>query len=198
MIKFNKLSQELPYILLKDKYNEALSKNQRNIEAVSISSYIKETSQVDSRYVNLKIINGKDFIFFSNYDSNKSKQFISNNNIAALIYWNNINTQIRIKAKIFKLEESLSDSYFVKREKAKNALAISSQQSQPISSFDLVKQNYLNTLRKEDLKKRPKYWGGYKFIPYEFEFWTGHQFRLNHRTQFKLVKGAWEKTLLQP
>ena len=41
MIKFNKLSQELPYILLKDKYNEALSKNQRNIEAVSISSYIK-------------------------------------------------------------------------------------------------------------------------------------------------------------
>jgi pyridoxamine 5'-phosphate oxidase len=198
MIKFKDLSQELPFILLKDKYDEALSKNQRNIEAISISSYKKDTDEVDSRYVNLKVINGKDFIFFSNYNSQKSKQFQSNNNIAALCFWNNINTQIRLKAKIFRLDESLSDSYFAERHKSKNALAISSKQSEPIKSYELIKKHYLNTLNKGNLKKRPEYWGGYRFVPYEFEFWTGHEFRLNHRTHFKLVKGAWEKTLLQP
>ena len=103
MIKFNKLSQEPPFVLLKEKYAEALNQNQSNIEAISISSYKKDTGEVDSRYVNLKIINGEDFIFFSNYNSHKSKQFESNNNIAVLIFWNNINTQIRMKAKIFKL-----------------------------------------------------------------------------------------------
>lgn len=198
MIKFKKLSQEPPFILLNDKYNEALNKNQRNIEAISISSYKKETNEVDSRYVNLKIINGKEFIFFSNYNSEKSKQFLSNNNIAVLIFWNTINTQIRMKAKISKLDELASDNYFAKRQKSKNALAISSKQSEPIKSYKLIKKNYLNTLKKGNLKKRPEYWGGYRFSPYEFEFWTGHEFRLNHRTQFKLVKGAWEKTLLQP
>ena len=198
MIKFNKLSHEAPFILLKDKYNEALRKNQRNIEAISVSSHIKETNEIDSRYVNLKIINGKDFIFFSNYNSQKSRQFALNNNIAVLIFWNSINTQIRMKAKIFKLDESLSDSYFAKRQNTKNALAISSNQSEPIRSFDIVKQNYLIALEKEDLKKRPEYWGGYRFVPYEFEFWTGHEFRLNKRTQFKLVNEVWEKTFLQP
>ena len=40
--------------------------------------------------------------------------------------------------------------------------------------------------------------GGYRFIPYEFEFWTGHEFRINQRIHFKLINNQWEKTLLQP
>ena len=198
MIKFLKYSKEKPFVLFKEKHDQALLKNQKNVEAFSISSYSKDTDEVDSRYVNLKSIDQKDFIFFSNYNSNKSRQFQSNNNIAALFFWNKINTQIRIKAKIFKLNELLSDNYFSKRQKEKNALSISSQQSQPITSFDLVKEYYLNALNKADLKKRPQYWGGYRFVPYEFEFWIGHEYRLNQRTHYKLQDGAWKKTILQP
>lgn len=198
MIAFKKIENAEPYSLLYKKYEEARLSNQRNIEAISISSYSHDTNEVDSRYVNLKIVDGKDFIFFSNYNSNKSSQFLSNNKIAALFFWNNINTQIRLKAEIFKLEESLSDRYFIKRQKEKNALAISSEQSRPIKSFELVKQNYLRTLKKDNLNKRPEYWGGYRFVPYEFEFWIGHEYRLNHRTRFKKANGAWDKILLQP
>ena len=140
----------------------------------------------------------KDFIFFSNYNSKKARQFESNKNIAALFYWNKINTQIRMKAKIYKLEKSLSDMHFKNRLKEKNALAISSMQSMHVDSFDLVKKNYLHTLNNIDLEKRPEYWGGYKFIPYEFEFWVGHKYRLNQRTHFKLDNDYWIKTLLQP
>ena len=82
--------------------------------------------------------------------------------------------------------------------KKENALAISSQQSEPISSFDIVKQNYLRALDSANLKKRPEYWGGYRFIPYEFEFWVGHEFRLNKRYHYKLINKEWKKTLLQP
>ena len=53
MIKFNNLNQEIPYQIFKAKYDEALNAGQRGIEAISISSYNKEISEVDSRYVNL-------------------------------------------------------------------------------------------------------------------------------------------------
>ena len=34
-------------------------------------------------------------------------------------------------------------------------------------------------LNKGNPDKRPEYWGGYDFIPYSFEFWTGENNRLN-------------------
>ena len=144
------------------------------------------------------MIEEENFIFFSNYNSKKAQQFYMNNNIAALFFWNEINTQIRIKAKIYKLDESQSDSYFKKRLKEKNALAISSSQSEHISSFDLIQKNYLHALNNANLTSRPKYWGGYRFVPHEFEFWVGHEYRLNQRTHFKLINKDWKKALLQP
>ena len=62
MIKFLKYSNEKPFTLFKEKYDQALLKNQKNIEAFSISSYSKDMKD-DSRYVNLKLIDQK--ILFS-------------------------------------------------------------------------------------------------------------------------------------
>ena len=102
MIEFNNLNQEAPYIIFKEKYDEAISKNQKNIEAIVISSYSMLSNEVNSRYVNLKMINNNNFTFFSNYNSPKSKEFIEHSQITALIFWNSTNTQIRFKAKIKK------------------------------------------------------------------------------------------------
>ena len=102
MIQFNNLNQETPYLVFKEKYNESLNAKQKNIEAISISSFNREISEVDSRYVNLKFITNDEFIFFSNYDSPKASSFNSHNQIAALLYWPSINVQIRMKAKIKK------------------------------------------------------------------------------------------------
>ena len=98
MIIFNNLSDESPYLVFKEKYDESLKAKQKNIEAVCISSYSSEMKEVNARFVNLKFINEKEFIFFSNYESVKSKDFLSHNQITALIFWQNTNVQIRIKA----------------------------------------------------------------------------------------------------
>ena len=42
MIKFKNLIQEIPYLLFKEKYDNALKANQKNIEAISIASFNKE------------------------------------------------------------------------------------------------------------------------------------------------------------
>ena len=122
MIQFNNLNQAIPYQLLKQKYYDAINADQKGIEAISISSYNKEISEVDSRYVNLKFINNDEFIFFSNYQSSKAAAFKSHNQIAALIYWSSINIQIRMKAKIKKTSDEFNQKYFFDRSEEKNAL----------------------------------------------------------------------------
>ena len=198
MIKFNNLNQETPYQLLKEKYDEALNAGQRGIEAISISSYNKEIGEVDSRYVNLKFISNDEFIFFSNYNSPKASSFNSSNQIAALLYWPIINTQIRMKAIIKRTSNEYNQKYFFDRSEEKNALAISSNQSKPIDSYSQVKENYNKSLKNDDLKKCPEYWGGYSFTPYYFEFWEGHESRINKREIFEKIDGVWKQSSLQP
>lgn len=198
MIEFKNLNQEIPYLLFKEKYDEALNAGQRNIEAISIASFNKEKNEVDSRFVNLKIVDNDSFVFFSNYNSPKSIAFKSHNQVSINIYWSIINLQIRMKAKISKKERSYNQAYFLKRSAEKNALAISSDQSQLISSYDLVVKNYNEVKRDMDLKECPEYWGGFVFKPYEIEFWEGNSFRLNKRNMYKLVDNTWHHNILQP
>ena len=198
MIQFNNLNQEIPYLLFKEKYDDSLNAGQRGIEAISISSYNKEISEVDSRYVNLKFISNDEFVFFSNYDSPKAFSFNSHNQIAALVYWPSINVQIRMRAKIKKTSNEYNQKYFFDRSEEKNALAISSNQSKPIDSYNQVKENYNKSLKNDDLKKCPEFWGGYSFTPYYFEFWEGHESRLNKREAYEKSDDSWNHLILQP
>ena len=198
MIQFNNLNQEIPYLLFKEKYDDSLNAGQKGIEAISISSYNKEISEVDSRFINLKFISHDEFIFFSNYDSPKAFSFNSHDQIAALVYWPSINVQIRIKAKIKKTSNEYNQKYFFDRSEEKNALAISSNQSKPINSYSQVKENYNKSLKNDDLKKCPEFWGGYSFTPYYFEFWEGHESRLNKREAYEKSDDSWKHLILQP
>ena len=139
-----------------------------------------------------------DIYFFSNYKSPKALSFRSHNQITALLYWSSINVQIRIKATISKTSDEYNQNYFFNRSEEKNALAISSNQSRPIKSYIKVEENYNRTLKNDNLKKCPEYWGGYSFIPYYFEFWEGHQSRINKREVFAKTDGIWKHSFLQP
>ncbi len=198
MIKFINNNKTKPYLKFQDLYKKALSANQNSIEAIAISSYDSNKKEVDSRFVNLKIVDNEKFIFFSNYCSPKSVQFNSFNQISVLIFWESLNIQIRLKAKIKKLDTKFNDLYFSKRDKSKNALAISSNQSKIISSYNEVTEKYEQILKKNNLSIRPDYWGGFEFTPYSFEFWKGHESRINKREIYILEDCSWKKHYLEP
>ena len=172
-------------------------KKQANVEACAISSWDEEANEVDSRFVNLKYIVNNKWIFFTNYQSPKSTQFHTHNQISALFYWSAINVQIRLKGKIEKSSKSFSDRHFQDRSKTKNALAISSKQSKPISSYSQIVESYENSLE-NFTNRRPNYWGGFEFEPYSYEFWQGSKFRLNKRESYINDKNNWKYSILQP
>ena len=198
MIAFNNICDEKPYMLLHSFYEIAVKHGQANPEAICISSFCPSTKQVNSRFVNLKFINNKKFIFFTNYNSPKAKEFLLNKKISIAIYWNKINTQIRIQANIKKTSKIFNESYFSSRDKNKNALAISSKQSKVIDSYDSVIENYNLALKNANTKKCPDYWGGFSFVPHQFEFWQGSEFRLNKRDLYNRTKKGWNHTILEP
>ena len=198
MINFINISNQKPFKRFRELYLSASQHNQKNIEAALISSYDTQKKEVNSRFVNIKIIDKDNFIFFTNYNSTKATEFSSHDQISATFFWPKINIQIRIKAKIKKTSKSFNDKYFFSRSPEKNALAISSMQSKEIASFSRVKENYLMIKNKKDLLKCPEYWGGYSFLPYEIEFWEGHKFRLNKRDIYKKDKTSWNHSILEP
>ena len=199
MINLSKIVDDIPHKIFADYYEKAIKNKQKNIEAMSISSFDFDLNEVESRIVNLKYIIDNEWTFFSNYNSLKAKNFDSHNQISALFFWESINLQIRIKAKIFKAKSELSDEHYISRKEEKNALAVSSMQSQKIDSYDQVLKNYKDTLKdKFKIKVRPDYWGGFTFIPYYFEFWEGHDSRINKREVYKIESNEWMHSFLQP
>lgn len=198
MIEISSINNAEPYKVFENFLKKALDANQSSIDAMAISSFNDVTNEVESRFVNLKYINGSDLYFFTNYNSSKASDFFNHKQISALFYWDQINTQIRIKANIKKCSKSFSSQHFKNRDKTKNAIAISSNQSHKIESYEAVLENFNKTLNQEDLSKCPDYWGGYMFTPYYFEFWEGNESRINKRKVYKLIDDVWIDYFLQP
>ena len=188
-----------PIEKLQKLYKKAVGNNQILPQAVCISSIDIENDFVDSRFVNLKYVNDRDFIFFSNYLSKKGIQFDKspNTKVTMVIYWNTLDVQVRIRGIIRKIPSAESDQHFNKRTKQKNALSISSNQSSVIDSYESVKTKYREVLNKDNLQ-RPKYWGGYKLTASYIEFWEGSENRLNNREVFEFLDNEIKKYFLEP
>jgi pyridoxamine 5'-phosphate oxidase len=196
-MNIDNISNEDPYKILKYFYLKAIEKDQSSIEAFLIASYSMNFG-VNCRYVNLKFIKENEFIFFSNYESNKAKQFLENDRISTLIYWNKVHVQIRMTGTVSKKSADFNNIYFRSRSKEKNALSISSSQSKRVNSYEDVIKSYDTVFRSNDLYKCPDYWGGYSFIPDFFEFWEGDINRINKRTCYERQEDGWIKYYLEP
>ena len=120
MIEILKKTLANPYKDFYSYLDSAILNKQQAIDAISISSYSSENSEVNSRYVNLKYLRHEEFIFFTNYNSEKAKEFASNPKISALIYWNKIDVQIRMKAIIDKTSKEFNQMHFERRGNKKN------------------------------------------------------------------------------
>ena len=201
MIDLSKIEKSDPLNHFVRFYKRAQKANQMNIEAICISSFNKESQNVNSRFVNLKFIREDKLYFFTNYNSPKALDFLSHNQVSISIFWNSIYSQVRINGYIYKCSDEESDNHFKKRTIEKNALAISSNQSNAISSYEDIEYKYnkvLDSFKDLSLIKRPEYWGGFYVQPNKIEFWEGHPSRLNKRIEYKRDDITWRKCILEP
>ena len=154
-----------------------------------------------SRVVLLKEYDNEGFTFYTNYSSEKGKSIANNPKVCISFFWPDSERQVIIKGIAEKTSEEASLEYFNSRPRGSRLGAWASEQSSVISSRDFLEKR-LEALEREyegkDIPK-PPYWGGYKVIPSEFEFWQGRPNRLHDRIYFtKESNSNWKIDRLAP
>jgi pyridoxamine 5'-phosphate oxidase len=180
-------------------FNEVLESEASDPTAMVLST-VDQSGRPDSRVVLLKGIIDNNFVFYTNYQSTKAKQIESNPFAALNFYWPQTARQIRVRGAIKKVSKAQSDTYFSSRPLPSQLSAASSPQSQVITDRHELEKRFNDLVAKhqQETIMRPAFWGGYKIIPSEIEFWQGRDNRLHDRIQYVLEKNHWVHRRLAP
>jgi pyridoxamine 5'-phosphate oxidase len=152
------------------------------------------------RTVLLKGVDAQGFVFYTNYHSRKAREMEQTGRASLLFLWRSVNRQVRVDGRVEKVSEAESDAYFATRPVESRWSVYASRQSEKIESREALQSRY-DVARNlyGDAVPRPRWWGGYRVVPDEFEFWQGRASRLHDRLQYrKQADGSWSRERLAP
>jgi pyridoxamine 5'-phosphate oxidase len=152
------------------------------------------------RTVLLKGVDPQGFVFYSNYRSRKAREIEQTGRASLLFSWRSLERQVRIDGRVEKVSESESDAYFATRPLESRWSVYASRQSEQIESREALESRYeVARQMYGDTVPRPKWWGGYRVVPDEFEFWQGRPSRLHDRLRYRQQPdGTWLRERLAP
>ena len=171
-----------------------------NIIEPSAMSLATSDDYIGIRTVLLKFFDDKGFVFFTNYESKKSKQLQNNPQAALLFPWLALERQVKIIGSVEKITKLESLKYFSSRPKDSQIGAWSSQQSSKISSRAILVDQFA-VMKKKFANGEipfPEFWGGYRVVPQSIEFWQGRESRLHDRLIYERKDNGWDISRLSP
>jgi len=153
-----------------------------------------------ARIVLLKGVDERGFLFFSNYASRKAKELAENPIASLVLYWPELERQVRVTGTVAKSSREVSEKYFQSRPRGHKLGAWVSQQSEPIADRQVLEKRLAQLEAKfPDEVPLPPSWGGYVLSATEIEFWQGRPDRLHDRFRYtKQPGGKWLIERLAP
>ncbi len=155
----------------------------------------------DTRVVLLKEIDDGNFLFYTNYNSAKASQIVTNSQVALNFFWPELERQVRVKGVISKVHNDLSNEYFNTRPRESQLGAWASAQSEKLTGREELEQKYKQLEKQYEgtIIPKPAFWGGYQVTPNEIEFWQGRPGRLHDRIRYyRISPHDWEFKRLSP
>ncbi len=189
-----------PVVQFEDWFRYACETVPMDPNAFSISTVDAE-NRPSSRTVLLKYFDDSGFVFFTNFESKKAEHIAANPNVALLFFWSDAARQVKIRGTAEKIPTSETLKYFMTRPRGSQIGAWVSAQSSVISSRSLLETEFQKLKNKFKNKEvpLPSFWGGYRVVPDEIEFWQGRRNRLHDRFQYtKQEDGHWTIERLAP
>lgn len=185
-----------PYKLFA-RWAKAAQKSELNDSDAAALATTDAKGCADVRMVLVRSISEAGFVFFSHQGSTKGKQIAANASAALNFHWKSLRKQVRVRGTIEPLPAADSDLYFSQRPRDHQLNAYASKQSEILPSRDAllalfasVKQKFAKT----KIIPRPAYWGGFRLVPLEIEFWVSKRSRQHDRTVYYRTspRAAWK------
>lgn len=181
-------------------YEEAIATGIPEPNGMSLAT-VADDGQPWLRTVLLKLYDEQGFVFFTNYESGKSRQIAGHPEVALLFPWVALARQVQITGTATRIPTAESLKYFATRARGSQIGAWASHQSRAITSRSLLEAKV------EEIKRKfsdgeiplPDFWGGFRVEPATIEFWQGRDSRLHDRFRYsRTAQGDWRIHRLAP
>jgi pyridoxamine-phosphate oxidase len=140
-------------------------------EAMALST-VSADGIPSTRIVLLKQVDNRGFVFYTNYNSRKSREMDLNPHVSLVFYWRELHRQVRIVGRVEKVSREESEAYFRSRPLGSRIGAWTSNQSAVIAEGELdqqiiqIKEQF--GVKEGDVEADiplPNHWGGWRVIP---------------------------------
>jgi len=189
-----------PLKLFRRWFDEAIASGSRLPDAMTLATATK-AGKPSARMVLLKQADEQGFVFYTNYNSRKSRELDENPYAALVCYWVQLDRQVRVEGSVERVTTQESDEYFRTRPRESQLGAIASPQSEVIESREFLERRFrdFDAMYRDRSVARPAHWGGYRLKPESIEFWQNRPGRLHDRILYKLQSdGSWILQRLAP
>ncbi len=191
---------ENPIIQFQQWFQQAIHASIEDVNAMTLST-VDQHHFPKSRIVLLKGITDGQFVFYTNYQSQKGRQIAFQPRVALNFFWRELQRQVRIEGTVRQNPTEEAEEYFHSRPAESQLGAWASHQSEILDDratlekrFEQFKEKYTGS----EIPKPPN-WGGYAVDPCYMEFWQGRANRLHDRICYeKNSQGRWQMHRLNP
>ena len=179
-------------------FEEARSSGVAQPEAMALATSSAAGSSV--RFVLLKGVDQRGFVFFTNYESRKGRDLTGDGAAGLAFHWQLLGRQVRVTGRVERTSREESLAYFQSRPRGSQIAAAVSAQSRPVGSRAELESAYARLQAEvgEGPVPLPAHWGGYRLRPETVEFWEHRDDRLHDRLLYTRTPAGWRRERLQP
>lgn len=191
-----------PVKLFSDWLEAATDKELNDPTAMSVAT-VDASGMPNVRMVLLKDVDENGFVFYTNFESQKGEELLTNPKAALCFHWKTLRRSVRVQGIVERVSEEEADAYFASRPKDSQIGAWASRQSRPLKGRFELETEVAKFGAKYALTKvpRPPHWSGFRVRPVRIEFWRDRWFRLHDRLRFEReddASGNWKTERLFP
>ena len=195
-----KFAGDDPFEIARRWLAEAVESEPNDPNAAALAT-VDATGMPNVRMVLIKEIEADAFVFFTNYGPAKATEIEASAKAALVMHWKSLRRQIRVRGMVTREDGAQADAYYASRSLKSRLGAWASRQSAPLESRAALMAKVARVTAEHGTHpSRPPFWGGYRLLPEEIEFWADGAFRLHDRFRWrrKTPDSVWQITRLNP